>query len=231
MLTFRRGYCYTSVFKALKSYKESQAQSHLHEYVKDEQGLKETKKGIDYRTINKNSKGVFRFREFLFQEKVEQNYIAPLNRKGFSMFSRAAAAGQMDPSGHEGHQHRHWPRQNRRDQPGHHCQLRACPERGVPRILQANGQAALQLHPGIVNRQGEQDDSLGVLTLRRSAQVRELIETYSSINHLSLRDMLRKIRFSCLVLARMPSTMFRYRIWKDASLLIMVEISLISLPH
>lgn len=43
--------------------------------------------------------------------------------------------------------------------------------------------------------------------------------------------MLRKIRFSCLVLARMPSTMFRYRIWKDASLLIMVEISLISLPH
>lgn len=76
----RLAFTYTSVFNGLKSYKNSAAQTHLHQYVRDEDELKAIKKGIDYRTINKNSKGVFRFREFLFQEKVEQNYIAPLNR-------------------------------------------------------------------------------------------------------------------------------------------------------
>lgn len=73
-------YQYTSILNGLKSYKNSAAQAHLHEYNRNEDQLKAIKKTIDYKTINKNSKGVFRFREFLFQEKVEQNYIAPLNR-------------------------------------------------------------------------------------------------------------------------------------------------------
>lgn len=72
---------YTTVLKGLRSYKDSTAQKHLHKYHRNENELKAVKNTIDYKTINKNSKGVFMFREFLFQEKVEQNYVAPLNRK------------------------------------------------------------------------------------------------------------------------------------------------------
>ena len=57
-LTFK----YTSVLNGLKSYRNSPAQAHLHQYVRDEDELKAIKKTIDYKTINKNSKGVFRFR-------------------------------------------------------------------------------------------------------------------------------------------------------------------------
>lgn len=80
----RISYQYTSVLSGLKSYQNSAAQTHLHEFNRNEDELKAIKKTIDYRTINKNSKGVFRFREFLFQEKVEQNYIAPLNRNYYT---------------------------------------------------------------------------------------------------------------------------------------------------
>lgn len=83
----RINYPYTSVLNGLKSYKGSAAQTHLHQYNRSEDELKAIKKNIDYKTINKNSKGVFRFREFLFQEKVEQNYIAPLNRNHQAMQS------------------------------------------------------------------------------------------------------------------------------------------------
>jgi hypothetical protein len=61
---------YTTVLKGLRSYKESAAQKNLHKYTRNENELKALKSTIDYRTINKNSKGVFMFREFLFQEKV-----------------------------------------------------------------------------------------------------------------------------------------------------------------
>ena len=61
---------YTTVLKGLRSYKESAAQKNLHKYTRNENELKALKSNIDYRTINKNSKGVFMFREFLFQEKV-----------------------------------------------------------------------------------------------------------------------------------------------------------------
>lgn len=63
----RLSFNYTSVLNGLKSFKNSAAQTHLHRYVREEEDLKAIKKTIDYKTINKNSKGVFRFREFLFQ--------------------------------------------------------------------------------------------------------------------------------------------------------------------
>lgn len=61
---------YTTVLKGLRSYKDSAAQKHLHTFRRNENELKAVKNTIDYKTINKNSKGVFMFREFLFQEKV-----------------------------------------------------------------------------------------------------------------------------------------------------------------
>lgn len=70
---------YTTVFKAIQSYKNSPSQRHLHSYLRDDSRVKEIKKDIDYETINKNSKGKFTIREFVFQEKVEQNYIPPVN--------------------------------------------------------------------------------------------------------------------------------------------------------
>ena len=80
LLIYRNIQPYFSVFNAIQSYKNSAAETHLHQYVINEKDIKAIKKNIDYKTINKNSKGRFMFREFLFQEKVEQNYIAPLNR-------------------------------------------------------------------------------------------------------------------------------------------------------
>lgn len=62
-----RLHTYTTVFKAIQSYKESPAQKNLHSYVRDDHRLKQVKKTIDYATINKNSKGRFMIREFLFQ--------------------------------------------------------------------------------------------------------------------------------------------------------------------
>lgn len=79
LLRCRQPYC--SIFNGLKSYQNSAAQRHLHQHLRDEQEFKNIKKTIDYKTINKNSKGKFMIREFLFQEKVEQNYIPPLNCK------------------------------------------------------------------------------------------------------------------------------------------------------
>jgi hypothetical protein len=70
LVAARLSFAYTSVLNGLKSYKNSPAQAHLHQYVRDDDELKAIKQTIDYKTINKNSKGVFRFREFLFQEKV-----------------------------------------------------------------------------------------------------------------------------------------------------------------
>lgn len=67
LIISRLAYHYTSVLNGLKSYKNSAAQAHLHRYVREEEDLRAIKKTIDYKTINKNSKGVFRFREFLFQ--------------------------------------------------------------------------------------------------------------------------------------------------------------------
>lgn len=58
---------YTTVFKAIQSYKGSPAQKHLHSYVRDNNRFNEIKKGIDYETVNKNSKGRFMIREFVFQ--------------------------------------------------------------------------------------------------------------------------------------------------------------------
>ena len=69
---------YTSVLKALKEYPGSKAQAHLFNYHYDKRAFDKIKKGIDYETITKNSKGRLMIREFLFQEKVDQNYIAPL---------------------------------------------------------------------------------------------------------------------------------------------------------
>lgn len=55
-------YYYTTVLKGIKSYKGSKGQSHLHRFIRNDNKLKRIKNTIDYATINKNSKGVFRFR-------------------------------------------------------------------------------------------------------------------------------------------------------------------------
>jgi hypothetical protein len=55
------------VWQALQSYKGSEAQRKFHSRFRDEEELKAIKAGIDYATVNKNSKGRFMFREFLFQ--------------------------------------------------------------------------------------------------------------------------------------------------------------------
>jgi hypothetical protein len=101
LLIARGSYPYTSVLKGLNSYTNSAAQARLHKYIRDDDELNAIKKHIDYKTINKNSKGVFMFREFLFQEKVEQNYIAPLNRTYLHERSPLAASGEMDKGGFE----------------------------------------------------------------------------------------------------------------------------------
>jgi hypothetical protein len=58
----RRNAFNISVWQALQSYKGSAAQQHLHDYVRDNSALKMVKQGIDYKTINKNSKGRFMIR-------------------------------------------------------------------------------------------------------------------------------------------------------------------------
>lgn len=56
-----------SVLKAAQAYKNSATQRKMHEFVQNDDQIKNARQKIDYETVEKESKGYLMIRQFLFQ--------------------------------------------------------------------------------------------------------------------------------------------------------------------